>query len=312
MRIVDADTVAHSLPYGELIDALSRAFEAGARVPVRAHHAIEAEGRSTATLLLMPAWRDGGSVGVKIATVFPDNATRGLGAVHACYFLMDGLTGEPLAVLDGSELTLRRTACASALASRHLSRADSRTLLMVGTGRLAPHLIRAHSIVRDLERVIVWGRRDAAAHELIEMMQPFGAELRVASDLEEAVRSADIVSCATLASEPLVRGAWLRPGQHLDLVGAFTPTMREADGDAVRKSHVAVDTYAGAFGEAGDILLAIDEGLITREHVRAELSELVRGEKTLRLAATDITLFKSVGTALEDLAAAELVVANSG
>jgi ornithine cyclodeaminase len=160
--------------------------------------------------------------------------------------------------------------------------------------------------------VIVWGRRDAAAHELIEMMQPFGAELRVASDLEEAVRSADIVSCATLASEPLVRGAWLRPGQHLDIVGAFTPAMREADGDAVRKSHVAVDTYAGAFGEAGDILLAIDEGLITREHVRAELSELVRGEKTLRLAATDITLFKSVGTALEDLAAAELVVASSG
>jgi len=312
MRIVDADTVADCLPYGQLIDALDRAFGAGAQVPVRAHHAIEAEGRSTATLLMMPAWRDGGCIGVKIATVFPDNAKRGLGAVHASYFLMDGLTGEPLAVLDGSELTLRRTACASALASRYLSRSDARTLLMVGTGRLAPHLVRAHATVRDLERVIVWGRRDAAAHELVGSMQPFGAELRVASDLEEAVRAADIVCCATLASQPLIRGAWLRPGQHLDLVGAFTPTMREADGDAVRRSRTAVDTYAGAFREAGDILLAIDEGLIDRQHVQAELSELVLGDKTLRRTAADITLFKSVGTALEDLAAAELVVANSG
>jgi len=311
MQLIDAASVAESLPYGALIDALERSFRDGARVPMRTHHAIEAEGRSTSTLLLMPAWRDGGSLGVKIATVFPDNAQRGLGAVHASYFLMDGETGAPLAVIDGSELTLRRTACASALASRFLSRVDSSTLLIVGTGRLAPHLVRAHASARRLTRVLVWGRRSEAAHELVAALQPFGAELDVVDDLETAVRGADIVCCATLASTPLIHGKWLQPGQHVDLVGAFTPTMREADGVALQRARVAVDTYSGAFKEAGDVLLAIEEGLIDKSDVLAELAELVRGEKSLRRGPQDITLFKSVGTALEDLAAAELVFANT-
>ncbi|MDH4107416.1 MAG: ornithine cyclodeaminase family protein [Gammaproteobacteria bacterium] len=311
MHLIDAAELAERLPYGALVDALERAFRNGAEVPVRTHYSVDARGQARATLLLMPAWRAGGSLGVKIATVFPDNAKKGLGAVHASYLLMDGDTGAPLALMDGSELTLRRTACASALASRCLSREDSKTLLMVGTGRLAPHLVRAHSTVRGLERILLWGRRPAAAHELAEALQPIAAEIAVVTNLERGVGEADIVSCATLASTPLVRGAWLLPGQHVDLVGAFTPAMREADGEALRRARVAVDTYAGGLEEAGDILLAIDDGLIGRDHVLAELAELVRGDKVLRRNSSDITLFKSVGTALEDLAAAELVLARS-
>lgn len=312
MLSLDARSVAEALPYGQLIDALDDAFRADVVVPQRAHHEVDVPGEDSATLLLMPAWREGGRIGVKVVSVFPGNAACELPAVHGSYLLMSAETGQPEAILDGTELTLRRTACASALASRYLSRADSKHLLMVGTGNLAPHMIAAHATVREFDRVRVWGRRRDAARAVAENAGARGLDANVTEDLETAVREADVISCATLATEPLIMGDWLRAGQHLDLVGAFTPAMREADTVAVSRSEIYVDTYAGALAEAGEIVQAMADGSLDQDDINGELAELASGSCSGRGSPESITLFKSVGTALEDLAAAELAVSNHG
>jgi ornithine cyclodeaminase len=305
LRFYSADKVHAALDWERLAAALAAAFAEGAQVPLRHVHPL---GASDA-LLLMPAWRDTGGLGVKIVTVMPGNAARGAATVNALYVLLDRASGEARAVIDGEALTLRRTAAASALAARHLARADSANLLVIGTGRLAPYLARAHCALRPaLARVHVWGRRAQAAQTLAQRLRDDGLPAMAADDLEAAVRQADIVSCATTATAPIVRGAWLAPGTHLDLVGAFTRTMREADDAAVARARIFVDTYAGALAEAGDLVLPLERGVIARDRIEAELAELVRGDKPGRRSNDEITLFKSVGTALEDLAAAELVV----
>jgi len=308
MQNLTAADVADALPYGALIDALDRAFASDVEVPHRAHHDVAVPGGADGTLLLMPAWRQGGRLGVKIATVFPDNVQRSLPAVFASYFLADARTGVPVAVLDGTELTLRRTAAASALASRYLSRSDARTLLVIGTGNLAPHLVRAHAVARPIERVLVWGRRPEAAADVVAALRRDGLDASVAGNLDDAIPEADILSSATLSAAPLIGGERLCEGQHVDLVGAFRPNMREADGAALKRAQVYVDTRAGAQAEAGDILLAIGEGAITIGDIRGELADLVTGRVQGRTDDRAITLFKSVGTALEDLAAAELAM----
>lgn len=312
MKIIDAESVAVALPYNALIDALEAAFREGAQSPDRHHHEVEVTDGAGGTLLLMPCWRTGRQLGIKIVTVFPDNYRHGLSAVNASYFLMDAATGVPLSVLDGTELTLRRTAAASALASKYLSRRNASTLLMVGTGRLAPHLIAAHASVREIDKVLIWGRRAEAADGLKARLSAESFTVLAVSNLEDAVRQADIVTCATLAVEPLIKGDWLGPGQHLDLVGAFRRDMREADGEAVSRAEIFVDTYQGALAEAGDILQAIDEQLIREADILGDLAELVLGKCRGRASEESLTLFKSVGTALEDLAAAELVMLSHG
>ncbi len=308
MLNLDADCVARALAYDQLIAALDEAFKVGAEVPERSHLNIEVPGSADGTLLLMPCWQSSRKMGVKIATVFPDNTDEELSAVHASYFLMDASSGKPIAVLDGTELTLRRTAAASALASAYLSCSDAKTLLMVGTGRLAPHLVAAHGCARSINDVLIWGRREEAAEALAVNLSDESFSVRVVTDLEVAAKQADIISCATLAVEPLIKGDWLQEGQHLDLVGAFKPDMREADSAAVARAQVYVDTYSGALSEAGDILQAIEEGAIKKTDIVGDLSELARGKCQGRSSDEAITLFKSVGTALEDLAAAELVM----
>ena len=310
MEIINAQAVADALPFDALIDALDAAFRAGANAPDRGHHEIQVPGTDDGTLLLMPCWQTNKNLGVKIATVFPGNAEKALSAVHASYFLMDASTGVPLAVLDGTELTRRRTAAASALASRYLSRTDSSTLLMVGTGELAPHLIAAHASARDISKVVIWGRRQEAAEALQEKLSGLSIETVVATELEDAVGGADIISCATLATDHLIKGDWLSAGQHLDLVGAFKPDMCEADATAVLRADVYVDTYSGAMSEAGDILQAIQESAFEESDIMGDLAELATGQCQGRTSDEAITLFKSVGTALEDLAAAELVIGN--
>ena len=254
---------------------------------------------------------------MKIVTVFPDNGKKSLPSIYGQYLLLDGHTGASLALLDGTMLTKRRTACASGLASRYLSRPDSASLLMIGTGALAPQLIRVHAKVRPIRDVAIWGRRPEEAEKLADDLSRSlpGAigraiSVRAVTDRQRAVAAADIVSCATLSRAPLVEGNWLREGQHLDLVGAFTPQMRESDDRAVWRARVFVDTRAGALKEGGDIVQPLANGTIEDDDVIADLSELARGQQSGRLAgdATSITLFKSVGAALEDLAAAELAV----
>jgi ornithine cyclodeaminase len=305
LRFYSADEVHAALDWKRLVEALAAAFAVGAHVPLRHAHRLG----ETETLLLMPAWREArGGLGVKIVTVMPGNAARGAATVNALYVLLDRASGEPRAVIDGEALTLRRTAAASALAARHLARDDSTNLLVVGTGKLAPFMARAHCALRPrLVRVRVWGRRAEAAQTLAQVLRDEGLPAEAATDLQAAVRDADIVTCATTAAAPIVHGAWLAPGTHLDLVGGFTRAMREADDAAVARARIFVDTYAGALAEAGDLVSPLERGVIARAQIEAELAELVRGEKPGRHSADEITLFKSVGTALEDLAAAELI-----
>ena len=312
MRIVSADEVHASLAFPALIDALAAMFKAGAQVPLRHHHGIAVPGAPEATLLLMPAWQPGEALGIKIVSVFPGNAAKNLPAVMGQYLLLDAATGASKALIDGTALTLRRTAAASALASRFLSRAEAAHLLMVGTGALAPHLIAAHCAVRPIRRVSIWGRNAGHAHAAAAKMTLPGVSVSAVPSLENAVAEADIISCATLASAPLVHGRWLRAGQHLDLVGGFTPAMREADDDAVRRAAVYVDTRAGAMKEAGDIVQPLASGALAAEAVKGDLFDLCRGTAPGRGDAGAITLFKSVGTALEDLAAAKLVAERLG
>jgi alanine dehydrogenase len=308
MHIIGAEDIDRALTYPALVEALGEAFRADVNVPLRHHHTITQPG-AAATLLLMPAWTETGDrfVGCKMVTVFPDNAKTGKPSVYGNYVLMSGETGEPLAIMDGRTLTAWRTAAASALAARYLAREDTTHLVMVGAGALAPHLIRAHAAVRPIKRVTLWNRTHGRAVSLAFGLSVTGIETEVADDLEAAVRDADIVSCATLASEPLIRGAWLRKGTHVDLVGGFTPKMREADDAAVKKARVYVDTRPGATKEAGDIVQPLKRKVIKEADIRGDLFDLCRGTAKGRISATQITLFKSVGTAIEDLAAAMLV-----
>jgi ornithine cyclodeaminase len=303
--VVGEAELAAVLDDRSLLECLRDAFREGGEAPLRHHHAVPAPG-GAGTLLLMPAWQPGRALGVKVATVFPGNASRGLSAVQASYLLLDPETGRPCALMDGAVLTRRRTAAASALAATYLARPDSVSLLMVGTGSLAPHLVAAHAAARPIREVRVWGRSPDKAAALAARLDRAGLGVAVVEDLESGVRSADIVSCATLSAEPLVRGAWLRPGTHLDLVGGFTPAMREADDEAVRRSRVFVDTPA-ALQEAGDIVQPMQSGVLRAEDV-ADLFDLVRGRRPGRQGDGEITLFKSVGAALEDLAAARMAL----
>ena len=310
MLVLNANEVAEALPYDQLITELATAFAGDYEVPLRAHHEVALPDGNPGKLLLMPAWQAGGSMGVKIATVFPDNAAQGYPAVFASYILMSAETGIPVAFLDGTEITLRRTAAASALASTYLSKSNSTRLLMVGTGNLAPHLIAAHATARPITDICIWGRRQEAAEKLAATLATSSFSVTVSDSLEEAVGHADVISCATLAIDPLVQGQWLLPGQHLDLVGAFKPEMREADSAAVLGADVYVDTRVGAMSEAGEIVQAINDGSIQALDIKGELRDLVTGTAGGRTSDETITLFKSVGTAVEDLAAAELTLRN--
>jgi ornithine cyclodeaminase len=304
---IDAATVRQRLPYPALVNVLEQAFRADITVPVRHHHTVPVNGGRDGTLLLMPAWSSGRAIGVKLVTVFPDNGQKNLPAVMGSYLLLSAETGQPLAMMDGPMLTVRRTAAASALAARYLAREDASVLVMIGTGALAPHLIEAHASVRPIRRVVIVGRQAQKA-EAVRALLPLlpDVTVEISTDPQTAVAGADIVSCATLAEVPVVQGDWLPEGCHLDLVGGFTPTMREADDAAIRRARVFCDTRAGALKEAGDLVIPLASGVLKPDGVLGDLFELTRGTADGRQSATEITLFKSVGTALEDLAAAEL------
>ncbi|PJX13112.1 ornithine cyclodeaminase [Halomonas sp. 141] len=302
MKVISAKEVEQFLAWPGLIERLHHTFVNGVESPPRHHHAMHRPD-GEATMLLMPAWEAAGYIGVKMVNVFPQNAEHGLPAISGLYLLSEGQHGQPLACIDGSELTRRRTAAASALAARVLAREDAETLLVVGTGKLAPMVIEAHASVRPIKRVLVWGRNPHKAAAIAEEYAD-RFDTQVVDTLATAVAEADIVSCVTLSTQPIIRGEWLTPGTHLDLIGAFRPQMRETDAECLRRAQVFVDTYAGAQGEAGDILQAIEEGAFQFEEIQAELADVLRGEKPGRTSPQAITLFKSVGASLEDLAAA--------
>ncbi len=313
MRVVTAEDIEAALAFPDLVDVLREAFRAGMIAPPRHHHTIPLEGaRPDATLLLMPAWTAsapgaetaGHYIGVKTVSVFPGNRDRDLPAVQGAFLLFSAETGEPLALMEAPRLTAWRTAAASALASRYLSRENSRKLLIVGTGALGRYLAHAHASVRPIRDVVLWNRRPAGAHALARRLTEEGFNVSVSEDLEKSVRAVDIVSTATLSTTPLVFGKWLSPGTHLDCVGAYRPHMRETDDDAVRRSRIWLDTRVGAIKEAGDIAIPHAAGTITEGSILGDLHDLARADRIARTAPEDITMFKSVGAAIEDLAAA--------
>jgi ornithine cyclodeaminase/alanine dehydrogenase-like protein (mu-crystallin family) len=315
MNHIGAADIERLVDYPSVIDAMEKAFRSGVVTPVRHHHAVTRPAGSQTTLLLMPAWTDfaqlqngeSGCIGVKIVTVSPDNSTLNKPAVMGLYILLNGNTGEPRAIIDGQALTVFRTAATSALAGRFLSRPDSSLHLVVGAGALSTHLARAHRAVRPIETTLFWNRNIAGARLAAERLAAFGFDAQAVEDLDEAVRRADIISAATLSTVPLIKGNFVKEGAHLDLVGAFNAQMRETDDTAVLRSRVFVDTFAGALKEGGDLVQPINDGIISAEHIQGELAMLISGESAGRQSKDEITLFKSVGAALEDLAAAILI-----
>lgn len=314
MLVLSRADLERALAPADLVDRLASAFRrhaaGGFHVPPRAGVAVSSED----LLLLMPAVDRGAGpraagLGTKLVTVFPENRARGHPTLHASYLLMDGSTGEPVALLEGTFLTGLRTGATSALAARHLARADTRRLVCFGAGVQATFQLLCLAAVLPVERVAVVGRDPARARAFAASMgQRLGVPVAVATDPREAVRDADLVTCATTSSNPVVLGVDVRPGTHIDAVGAFRPGDREVDTETVRRARVLVDTFAGALEEAGDVLVPLREGAIDRAHLAGELAGLVTGACAGRRTADEITLFKSVGFALEDLAAATLAV----
>ena len=308
MLILSRRDLEGLLPPRDVIAAVEGAFREAAAGRVRAlpRGALPIE-RGGLLLTMASAVPRRRAVGTKLVTVAPGNARRGLPTLHVVYVLSDPVTGVPLAAMEAGFLTAIRTGAASALAARYLARPDARRVACFGASIQAEYQLRCLAAVRPLEHVAVLGRRPARAHDFaVRMRRALGIPVEVTTDRRAAVSEADIVTCATTSATPVFRGRDLRPGTHVDAVGAFRPTTRELDTETVRRSTVVVDTYDGAWEEAGDVLIPIARGELTRRHVRAELAEIVTGRKPGRRSAREITLFKSVGWAPEDAVTARL------
>ena len=302
MRIFDAQTTRQALAFRPLIAALETMLVTGCEVPPRHTHAVGKD----LTLLIMPAWQPGRYLGIKTVNIGPGNAARGLPGLFSSYTLFDAQTGVPLASIDGNEITARRTAAASALAASKVARPNSRKLLVVGAGRVASLLPQAYrTLFPSLDEVLVWARRPEQALSFALRLMDEGFNAQAMPNLASAVAQADIIACATLATAPLIHGAWLAPGSHLDLIGSFSPGMREADDDCFARASLWVDSEE-ALSKSGDLLHPLKSGVIKGSDVRGTLADLCRQAPT-RAGSKERTVFKSVGSALEDLAAAILV-----
>lgn len=303
---IDQQFIEKKTDFSDLIEALRAAFALGdVIVPMRHHHEFPNPDVGTdTTMLLMPAWSAGESAGVKFVTISPANVRFDLPAVQGIYIFLDAVTGSVRAMLEAKSLTAKRTAAASALASSYLSRSDAKSMLMIGTGALSTNLVRAHTSVRPIQNVFVWGRSFDTASAVCDQLRNETFDVEPIKAIKDRLSDVDIVSAATLSPNPLIRGELLVPGQHIDLVGSYQQDTREADNETIRRASVFVDTYQGGLTESGDIVIPLRENVIKESDVRADLFQLCAEEKTGRETNDEITVFKSVGHALEDLAAA--------
>lgn len=304
---IDKNFIETQTQFKELISEIQKAFyEQQMIVPKRHHHDFpNPVATDDTTMLLMPAWNSGKSAGVKIVTVNPENDQFQLPSIQGTYLYLDAKTGVMKAIMEAKSLTVKRTAAASALASSFLSRKDSNSLLMIGTGALATNLIEAHAAIRPIKQVYVWGRNYEKATAICEALQHKEYQLTPIKNISEKISEVAIISCATLSKTPLVLGTYLKPGQHVDLVGAYKPDMRESDDAAIAKASVFLDTYQSGLHESGDIAIPLSSGLLSKDEIKADLFELCSNTKKGRTSNSEITLFKSVGHAMEDLAAAD-------
>lgn len=293
--------------FPDLIENLRAGFAAGdIIVPMRHHHDFEnAYHQLPTTLLLMPAWHNKKHFGVKIISVTPENSKYNLPAIHGSYLLMNTKTGELKSIIDATALTVKRTAAASALAADYLAKSSANSLLMIGTGALAPNLIEAHCSVRPITMVYVWGRNLAKARKVCEQFDHADFEIKAVESIDDVLPKVDIISCATLSQTPLIFGKNLRAGQHIDLVGSFKPDMREADNAVMTRANIYVDVLESCLKETGDLVIPLRENIISEDDIKGDLFQLCGERVKGRKSDTEITVFKSVGHALEDLVAAE-------
>ncbi|MBL4863059.1 MAG: ornithine cyclodeaminase family protein [Crocinitomicaceae bacterium] len=303
---IDDSFIKTHTDFPHLVARIEAAFSSSETiVPMRHHHDFPNGSESEdSTLLLMPAWTPQQESGVKIVTVSPNNAKSDLPSIHGLYVHLDSATGKVLSILNARELTAKRTAATSALASKYLSRENADTLLVIGTGALSENLIRAHASVRPIETVMVYGRNISKSEEIAKRFKNDDLEVRAINTIEEGIGDADIISCATLSATPLIKGKWLKEGQHVDLVGAYKPNMREADDDVIRRGTIYVDTMEGGLKESGDIVIPLESGLLQRKDIVGDLFSLCSEVGSGRKSTDEITVFKSVGYALEDLVGA--------
>jgi 1-pyrroline-2-carboxylate reductase [NAD(P)H] len=307
MQIISAQQVDQVLDFPLLINALQQGFAKEFTMPPRQVWPLTPG--SPEAFALLPAWNEQ-VIAVKAFSYFPDNAELQLPALHASILLYRRDNGVPLAWVEGSSVTCWRTAAVSALASRYLARPDARTLLLLGSGRLALPLIQAHLAEHDLQTLLLWGRNQAAVRQQCHRVQQLYPRLQVqvVQEINEACQQADIIVAATGSSTPLLFGNHIPPGCHVDLLGNHSPQQRECDTELVRRASVYVDDRNNVLNEAGELLIPIAEQQFSANDIRAELAELCRRNLPARQHRDEITLFKSVGTALSDLLCAELVL----
>jgi ornithine cyclodeaminase len=306
MQFFDQAAVARALPYPALIDALAAGLQQPIESPVRS---VYTPNDDSSTVLIMPAWKAHEAMGVKLVSIWPGNSANGKSAVSAVYVLISCEDGNPVAVLDGTELTLRRTAAAAALAARILARKSSQTLAILGTGSLSAPMAVAHASVMDFKRILVWGRDAKKVQAVVNSLAEQGISAQVSPDLQATLAEADVVSAASTATEPFIRNDWVRPGTHLGLIGAFTPTMAEAEPALMARAQVFADNREAILQKGGEVLQAIQQGLIAASDIQAELAEIAaQPRKPWRHSDNAITVFKSVGFASLDLIAADKVL----
>jgi ornithine cyclodeaminase/alanine dehydrogenase-like protein (mu-crystallin family) len=309
MLIIPENRIAEFLAYPDLIEALRKMFLSEYTLPLRHHHFYTNSDGDHNTLILMPVWNKD-YIGMKQVTVAPGNVRQNIPSVFAQYILSDAKTGKPLATMNAAELTARRTACTSALASSFLSRKDADNLLVVGGGAVARHLVEAHMAVREFRKINIWMRDPDKLAAYVDLLKNKGIDACAVENLEDAARNADVISCATLSKTPVIKGEWIKPGAHLDMIGSHKPDTRETDDDAIIKSQIFVDSRMGALHETGELALPIADGIISEKDVKADIVELVKGIHVGRESEEQITLFKSAGLAVEDFAGALLVYKN--
>mgnify|MGYP005991038499 CR=1 FL=1 len=306
IKQISTEFIEENTHFPELISELKNHFSSDEIiVPMRHHHDFpNPEVNADSTLLLMPAWNPSKNAGVKIVTVSPENGQFDMPSIQGTYIYFDAIKGSIKAILEAKSMTVKRTAAASALASSYLSRKDASSMLMIGTGALSTNLIKAHASVRPIKEVFLWGRNFEKATAIANELQNERFSVTSIKTIEEKIAEVDIISCATLSKTPLVLGKHLKEGQHIDLVGAYKKDMREADDETISKASIFLDTFQGGLKESGDIVIPIKNGILTESNIKADLFQLCTKQKTGRATENEITVFKSVGHALEDLAAA--------
>jgi ornithine cyclodeaminase len=306
LQFFDAAAVARLCPYRPLVDALAYGLRERIVSPPRMH--LDPPGDGSA-FLIMPAWQVEGLIGVKMVSVWPANAALGKPTVTALYNVFSCADGMPVAVIDGTELTLRRTAAAAALGARLLARKGRLRLAVLGSGALAPEMAQAHASVLNIESITIWGRRIEGARDVVARLAARGIVATASASLEAVVAGADVIVAATTATLPFIEPQWVRPGTHIGLFGAFTATMAEAAPALFPQVRLFADTRAGVLEKGGEVVQAIKAGLIAPAAIHAELAEMVGGERLWRTDDAEITVLKSVGFAALDLLAARHVLA---